>query len=258
MAANVLALFKPVRSEARTALAESIAEGATAEAALTAAQSALVRGRDMVAQARVRHDAAIAGLSDAKATLAGLLAGAAASSGALRVRDTTVRQVRADEDEAADQCNAAAAALVELEDAATAAQLRVAERRAAVENAANAVIADEALTPTIERCRALRAEFDAQTLKLIAAINRELASLKFLSDNREKVTTLQTIESVGHPSFQITGVEWPRAEEFREASRIIDSERKVVDMSVQRPVREAWAKARADLHSDPDATLPVS
>ena len=210
----------------------------------------------MVDQARERHDAAVAALSEARASLAGIMASAAASSGSLRVRDSTVRQARADEDEASDHCNAAAAALVELEDAATAAQLRVAERRAAVENAANAVIADEALAPAINRCRALRAELDAQTLKLSAAINRELASLKFLSDNREKVTTLQTIESVGHPSFQITGVEWPRAEEFREASRIIDSERKVVDMTVQRPVREAWAKARADLHSDPDAALP--
>ena len=191
----------------------------------------------------------------AKASQATRMASAAASSGSLatdRGHATALSPVTTKTRPTLD----AAAPLRELRRAAIAAQTRLDEARAAVSNAANAVIADEALTPTIERCRALRAELDAQTLKLSAAINRELASLKFLSDNREKVTTLQTIESVGHPSFQITGVEWPRAEEIREASRIIDSERKVVDMSVQRPVREAWAKARADLHSDPDAALP--
>jgi hypothetical protein len=254
---GALALFRPARTEARQALHEAISAHAAAEQALIDARAGVGRGMRQADLAEERLASAVVATAEAKASLASAMSAPPTMPATLKVRDAAVRTARAEEVASGDHVDAARVALGELERQAIAAQTRLDEARAAVSNAANAVIADEALAPAIERARALRGELDAVTLKLSVAINRELACLKFLSDNREEVTSYRNIDVVGHASFRTIVLDWPRADEFREASAILASERKVVDMTVQRPARELWSGALAELHENPDAVLPL-
>jgi len=253
---GALALFRPARTEARQALHEAISAHAAAEQALIDARAGVGRGMRQADLAEERLASAVVATAEAKASLASAMSAPPTMPATLKVRDAAVRTARAEEVASGDHVDAARVALGELERQAIAAQTSLDEARAAVSNAANAVIADEALAPAIGRALALRKELDAITMKLSAAINRELACLKFLSENREKVSHHRTISVEGHASFATVTVEYPRADEFSEANAILASERKV-DMTVRRPVLEAWAAVLAELHENPDAVLPL-
>jgi len=240
MAGNVLALWKPARPLARQNLADAIAAHAAAEQSLIDAKANVGRSMRVADESQAKRDAAVVALSDCKASLASAMAASTSSQATLRARDSALRQARADLDAADDHVEAAQSALGLTQRQAMAASKALDEARAAIKNAACAVIADEALHAAMTRARAFRAELDAQTLRLTTAINVELACLKFLSEHRETVTHHRTIEPVGHPSFRTTVVEYPRSDEFSEASAILDNERKIFDGAIQAPVRTAW------------------
>ena len=242
MAGTVLALFKPARSEARAALHEAVSAHAVAEQALIDAKAGVGRGMRQADLAEERLASAVAATAEAKASLASAMSAPATSSATSRARDAAVRTARAEEVAAADTLEAAEAALAELQRQAIAAAEKLDAAKISVSNAAKVVIKDEAKSRTIARAQAIRESLDAKTMELRDALNRELAVLRFFMG--------KDCEEWNPGNLNTT-------DEDRVMWNLVSREQKIFDMSVQGPVRELWAAALDELHSNPDAQLPL-
>jgi len=244
MVASISALFpnsnKPtVRSSERTALAAAIAEAAEAQRKADASRAAIPRAEAMVAQAQGRLDQATDSVAASRDAQAARMA-AAAASGAALAPDPGMRQSRLLEADAEDELDAARAALASVEAATVEAEKRVEGAKINVSNCAKRVVKSMKST-AIAKVRALRAELDSRTLELTKALNTQVAYLHFTGDKQCE---------------EIPG-SWPMTDEDQQMYSIINQEQKLFDHNVREPVRGSWTKALADLHSDPDAALPV-
>ena len=237
---RVMASGKSMRSPARLALASAIRDAEDAEAAVADARAALGRGHRMVDEAEERLAQASEAVATAKASQADRMASAAAS-GATLAPDPGMRQSRLIEADAEDELEAARAALASVEASAAEAEKRLEQAKINVSNCAKRVVKSVNAT-AIAKALALRAELDAKTLELTAALNREVAYLRYLGDK-------QCEESPGA---------WPPTDEDRQTWDIIKQENKILDWDIQSEAFATWKQSLAQLMTDADAALPVS
>jgi hypothetical protein len=230
----------PARTAARQSLADAIQEGA-AEAALEASKAAVGRGMRMCDQAEERLAEAVEAVAAAKAAQATRMASAAATAGALLATDRGLRDARARQTDAEDELDASRAALSSVEAASAEADRALEAAKLAVSNAAKRVI-KTAIPSTIAKALELRAELDAKVLELTAALNKEVAYLRFVTDKQ-------------CDEFPYSG---ETTDQDRQRWDIVDREKKILDWDIQRVAFANWKQALAELMSDADAALPVS
>jgi len=234
---GALALFRPARSAARQALHEAISAHADAEAASIAAKAAVGRGMRHQDESEERLTQAAEAVAAAKAAQATRLTSAAATAGALLATDCGLRDARARHSDCEDAASAARGAVGELQRQALAAERRIVDAQAGIARAARGVLV-ERIEPTLSRAVAIRGEIDAVSLELNAALQVELAALKFLNDVccSRKLPASELPEAVWQP-----------------LSSVLAKERLNFDPKVTEAWREAW---EALMGGDVDAPLP--